>query len=494
MNHHRKLAAALACALALGLCGGHVLADGTPDSGQAVPTPEIISPEPPPDGTAAEAPAGSADPAAPESPSDGLTTEPDYPVSHSLIVDGTAISPDLKLTDAEGAVSFENLEARLREHNLNILSLDENIESIEAIDLEEMEDGLKMAIRMIKAQQEQLEQLVDGTSAALDGLQAMLDTQNLGLDVSVFQPSLVAYPQATIAALETQIATYQDTLDQLEDGIIESQYIAAQRQMSNAQDQIVMGAQTLYISLLGLEQTTQSLERSLAALDRTLAELEVRYGMGQISALTLAEAKAGRTTLVSSMTTLEMNVTALRRQLEGMLGEELTGTIRLSPLTAVTQAQLDTMDYAEDLEDVLDNSLEVDTAYDAWDTASHEYATKKKNHAADYEIDSARYAERAAELSWKAAKQSVELKFAALYDQVLDQQQVLAAAKTSLAVKQDSYAAAQLKYEQGAISQNKLLEARDALEEAQDAVDTAAIDLFTYFNNYRWAVKSGILN
>ena len=79
-------------------------------------------------------------------------------------------------------------------------------------------------------------------------------------------------------------------------------------------------------------------------------------------------------------------------------------------------------------------------------------------------------------------------------DQVKDQQQVLSAARISLAVKKDALAAAQLKYEQGAISYHALMEAQDTLADAQDAVDTAAIDLFTYYNNYRWAVKSGILN
>ena len=75
-----------------------------------------------------------------------------------------------------------------------------------------------------------------------------------------------------------------------------------------------------------------------------------------------------------------------------------------------------------------------------------------------------------------------------------DQQQVLSAARTSRAVKKDALAAAQLKYEQGTISYHALMEAQDTLADAQDTVDTAAIDLFTYYNNYRWAVKSGILN
>ena len=71
---------------------------------------------------------------------------------------------------------------------------------------------------------------------------------------------------------------------------------------------------------------------------------------------------------------------------------------------------------------------------------------------------------------------------------------MLAAAKTTLAIKQDSYSAAQLKYEQGTISYNTLMTALDTLNEAADAVDTAAIDLFTYYNNYCWAVEHGILN
>lgn len=52
----------------------------------------------------------------------------------------------------------------------------------------------------------------------------------------------------------------------------------------------------------------------------------------------------------------------------------------------------------------------------------------------------------------------------------------------------------QLKYEQGTISYNELLTAQDDLAAAQDEVDTAAINLFSTYNTYRWAVDYGILN
>ena len=113
---------------------------------------------------------------------------------------------------------------------------------------------------------------------------------------------------------------------------------------------------------------------------------------------------------------------------------------------------------------------------------------------ADYEEDMAYYNRNAAKITVEATEQSILLSFTTLCDQLRNQQQVLAAARTSLAIKQDSYAAAQLKYEQGVISHNTLMTALDALDEAADTVDTAAIDLFTYYNNYCWAVEHGILN
>ena len=67
-------------------------------------------------------------------------------------------------------------------------------------------------------------------------------------------------------------------------------------------------------------------------------------------------------------------------------------------------------------------------------------------------------------------------------------------AETALALEEASYAAAQLKHSQGTISQNALLTAADELESARDAVNSAAIDLFSAYNNYRWAVDHGILN
>ena len=93
-----------------------------------------------------------------------------------------------------------------------------------------------------------------------------------------------------------------------------------------------------------------------------------------------------------------------------------------------------------------------------------------------------------------SATQGAEMRFRTLYYQVRDNAQVLEAARAALTSKEADYAAMELKYAQGNISRNQLLSAQDEVEEARDKVHSAALDLFTSYNNYRWAVDYGILN
>lgn len=478
MRNHKLTALLLAATLTASLCAGTVLADDTPDVGAAASAGLLISPAP-----NSHAPTGDTASSAPETTLGGTIITNHFPV------------PDDNSNDAPGTLSFRNLEERMGEHNLNILSLDASMEAIEAIDYKEMASGLKMAIRMLEQQQSQIEQLVQGTEQAVDGILATLEDETLAACVSGLKPALTAYPQGTVASLSSQIKSYKTTLMDVQNGKLEEETDATLKQLSNTKRQVILGGQTLYITLLGLDQTAQSLQRQLAALDRTLTEMELRYEMGQISSLTLAEVKAGRTSLLSGIQTLDMNRAALKRQLEAMVGADITGTIQLQPLTAVTGEQLAAMDLKKDLEHAMNKSYSLYAARKAVSDADDDLDAAEDNPAAaDYEIDSAEYALEASELSLEAAEQSFQLDFTSLYHTVHDQKQVLDAACTALAVKQDTLAAAQLKYQQGTISRNKLLEAQDALDAAQDTVDTAAVDLFTAYNNYRWAVEHGILN
>ena len=488
MRHQKLTALLLAAALTAGLCAGTVLAGGDEPDPQAGSSQDLLI-SPAPSGGLLISPApGGEQPAPDDTPAVDLPGEEGAPRT-SIIAEGQSFTQDAAVEEAAGTLSFQNVAPRIRANNLNYLALEESIKSIKAVDYQEMKDSLNRGIRLIKVQQKQMEQLVAGTQAAIEGLKAA------GTDLSSLAPALTAYPQGTIYSLSTQVSSLEATLDDLNNGVIQDEYSAAVRQLTNAQNQIVLGGQTLYISLLGLDQTAQSLQRQLASLDRTLEELELRYNMGQISALTLAEAKAGRTSLVSGIQTLDMNRTALKRQLEAMVGLEITGSLQLQPLTAVTAEQLAALDLEQDLKQAMEESYDLFAARKAvYDADDDLLAVSGNSSAADYELDVAAYAAQAAELSLDAAEQTYELGFRTLYDTVHDQKQVLAAARTALAVKEDNLAAARLKYQQGTLSRNALLSAQDARDDAQDTADTAAVDLFTSYNNYRWAVEHGILN
>ena len=86
------------------------------------------------------------------------------------------------------------------------------------------------------------------------------------------------------------------------------------------------------------------------------------------------------------------------------------------------------------------------------------------------------------------------MNFRTMYDAVADYQQVLKASQSALDYQKNACAASQLKYQQGNISKNALLDAEDELRTAEEKVRSSANDLFSSYNTYCWAVQHGILN
>lgn len=442
---NRKIIAVLLAA-AITLCGISVFA-ADPVKGEASEQPEAAAAVP------AEAP--EEEPAA-------APAEDTY--APETTAEAPQEAPEEVVPDPVGSVSFANLGSRVRENNFNMLALTETIASIQAVDYDKMKDDLKDSLKLLANTSYYLS--VTGNSFAANSVQQQYDS-------------------------------LKDTWDDLKDGKIQEDYDAVVRQLENAQDQIVMAAESLYIALVELEQNDRSLDRQLNALDRTLQELDLRYQLGQISSLTLQQAKAGRTSLVSGRQTLGMNIGNYKAQLEMLIGAEQTGKIKLQALPQASAQELAAMDLEKDLAAAKENSYELFAAKRTLDDAKETYSDTGKEYGYNenlYQYASAKHTWEAAQYTYSAALQSFENSFRTLYNQVKDYQQVLAAAKTALEVEKSNYAVDQLKYEQGTISKNALLTAEDDLNTAQDKVTGAAIDLFAAYHNYRWAVDRGILN
>lgn len=390
----------------------------------------------------------------------------------------TVTQKELYAADPEGTVSFANLEARVRENNLTIRMLEESIASIDVVDYEKMYDELKDGLNEIAKIQRTMLQL-----GQLDS--AMGNTSLSGSFSSEY----------IFSNLDASYDSLRETFDDLKDGKIQDDYAAAKRQLENAENQVVMGAETLYMAILEMQNTRASLQRQLDALDRTVEEMELRYKLGQISALTLQQVKNGRTQLASGIATLDMNIRNYTRQLEVMLGLEQTGSLTLTEPPQVSDKQVAEMDYDTALAAAKEKSYDLFAAQRTLDDAQETYKDSIKGYGQNnYHYKSAVHTYEAAKYTYQSTVQSFEMNFRTMYDAVADYQQVLKASQSALDYQKNACAASQLKYQQGTISKNSLLEAQDSLASAEADVATAKHNLFSAYHTYLWAVEYGILN
>ena len=368
--------------------------------------------------------------------------------------------------DAAGTLRFENLSARMKTGYYTVMSLEENIAAIECIDYDKMYEDLR------------------------DGLNQIAEAQWMMLQI----PG--AGETYTYKSLQDQYDTLRKTFDDIKDGKLQQDNADLVRQLSDAENQLLMAGQTLYINLLGLEDQSAALTRQTAALDRTIEEVKLRYELGQVSAMTLQQTEAGKAQVESGKAAIDAAVAQLRRQLNAMIGEELTAPLTLNALPGVTVEQLAAMDVEKDLERAKAISYSLYAAKLTLDDADEEYKDKARDlgyNEDNYEYIAVKHRWQAAQYTYNAAVQNFELSFRSLYDSVQSYASALNAAKVSLECERSDLAAAQLRYEQGTISENALHTAEDELYTAQDTVSGAERDLFTAYNNYRWAVDYGLL-
>ena len=463
----RKLALLLAAALALTLLGTAALAAEEPSDAPAVQA-EQTEPVSGPEAQAAEQTAtGEQSPAEEGEPSDGET-------------DGTdGGSQEEYIPDPVGTITFDNLERRMHEGNLQVLSIQENIDILEELDYDDLKEDLRLQLNEIASAQWSL--VMSSDMMIQGGMMSEYEYHN-------------AYDQ-----LDSAYDALRKQFDAIKDGDMQEDNADTVRQLKGLQNQIVMAGEATYIALEAMELQEDGLERQLAALDRQLTELDLRYELGHISSQTLKQARAGRTALSSGLETLRMNLNTYKGQLELLIGADITGELRLKALPSVSGEDLSGMDPEKDLETAKANSWDL---YQAAETMKDELDTYNGyggDAAANYATVSDGY--KRARHNWLSAKytydntvQNFELSLRNLYLKVKDCKQVLDAARTALAVEQDNCAAARLKQSQGTISQNALLEAEDKVTEAREKVSGAENDLFSAYNTYRWAVDCGIIN
>lgn len=463
----RVIALLLALAVLASVCAVSALAEE-----RAAPAESAETAEPVPEGESA---AGDGEAAGEEEAAEEPVPTPAGPD----LAENVTIQPD-----PLGEVSFANVERRMRENNLQLLALEQSVLSLEDIDYDKLYDKLWHQLNDLARAQWGLVQ-------ASSAMRSLSQIPGSGVTYSDYEY------HSTYDQLDRAYDAVREQFDAIKEGDMQKDNADVVRQLNNLQDQIVMAGESLYAALTSMEGQEAGLRRQLEGLDRTVEEMELRYQLGQISAMQLAEVKSGRTALESGLATLGMNVKNYKLQLEMLIGAEQTGEIALGPLPEVTAEQLAEMDLEKDLAAAKERSYELYDAEKTLEDARDQYKEDADNWAYDekqMEFRNAKRTWQAAQYTYNNTVQNYELKFRTLYAQVGDYHQIWEAAKVSLACEQSSYAASELKFQQGTISRNALLTAGDDLREAEEKVRSAAGDLFSTYNTYCWAVQHGILN
>ena len=118
--------------------------------------------------------------------------------------------------DKDAPLRFDSLESRIRENNLQILTLEQQIAALEDVDYEDMEQDLR------------------------DALNAIGNAQGLLVDLG--QTGTYAYDKLsdTYSALRQQF-------DAIRNGDLQEDQAGVIRQLRNVQDQIVLGGEAMYL-------------------------------------------------------------------------------------------------------------------------------------------------------------------------------------------------------------------------------------------------------
>ncbi len=362
--------------------------------------------------------------------------------------------------DAPGTVSWENLRSRIEAGSLDARALGENISTIQAMDYDALLDRLRPQLNNLATAQ---------WYASLAGNQYAADTVGQ------------AY------------GTLRETFDAVWDGDLQADNADLVRRLEDGRNQLTAGGQSLYLAILGMEQSAADGQRSLAALDRSLTELRLRQKLGQVSALTVQELEQTRATVASQLQTLDATLATYKIQLQTMLGVEPDGQLTLLPLPVLAPAELDALDCEADLERAKAASLALYDAKQTLDDAKEEWQDTRYT-SFRYEQQMADHTWSAAQITYQSTVQAFETGFRSLYRAVQDQRQVVAGKEAAAAYQDRALEAARAQYARGRIAQAALLSAEDSAAAARSELAGAKRDLFSALQTYRNAVEYGIVN
>ncbi|MDO4269562.1 MAG: TolC family protein [Eubacteriales bacterium] len=371
-------------------------------------------------------------------------------------------------------LSFQTLEDTVRKNNVTIKANDNTVKNVEETDVT---DDYFMQYVKLADQIAALEKEIKRLDAAMKEFSDQSDPGYRALKVQ--RDSL----KKSLASLQD---SYNDLDDDEDDAKDEHKFTVdgTRRQMQNAGDLICMSAENTYISLQMLAYSQNDIERSIAQLDRQITAGKISVQRGSMSQNALKSLQSQREGLLASRNSLRTQYDNLSNTLAIQCGYPTGTALETEALPAVTQQELDAVQYDADLAAALANSYSIWSKEDAVRQASDAY-----ERGDTYNL----YAYDAAKIALDAEKENVTASFRKLHKALEEAETKRTAAQADLELAQKNYTLKSTQYSRGMISRTAYSDAQDAFAAAQEAYGSAQTALLTAYNNYQWA-KRGVMS
>lgn len=288
--------------------------------------------------------------------------------------------------------------------------------------------------------------------------------------------------------LEQRQEELRDRLDEYKPENYDRTYSDLVMPVRTLQNQLVMGAESLYLNISGLELEIERARSGLGESERALQETQLLRNLGRANDLAYRQAETARDLSLEQLNTLMEQCSLMKSQLQYFIGRTPTGALTLAPLPEITDEQLSSLQYDSDLLSGMESSYDlyqarngVDDAKDAWEDAK-----------AGYQKNSAEHSYNAAVSTYEAQKESFRQSFDTVYRGIETARGTLSSAQQACNLQQAVCDGMALRYQLGLISKSALLAAQSDLALAQIAVQSAKLGLVTAYQSYCWA-RLGLL-
>jgi hypothetical protein len=283
----------------------------------------------------------------------------------------------------------------------------------------------------------------------------IVSTVNFDQDTLIKMNNQITY--LSISSLLNQILSLNAQISSLED--TKGDTWKSWLQIEQGEKKAVWGAQQLYLTYYNLVGTRDNLQSNLTLLQKKLTAQQLRETLGLAT-------RSNSTEVELQIKELKMNLEKLNQSLEDIIGQfnvmlsqDYDTELSLSEPAAVSQSQLNDMDYEEDLEDALVQSYDVQLEEDSDDQED--------------------------------AERSFTLAFHQAYQNVQDKKDALELERLKLENEQIKYDQNVLMNSLGLISNLDFEGLRSVYLTQVNKVKTAEQDLLQAYTAYNW-MKEGL--